>query len=214
VAGTAAAAVPFGWTQARASGHLYDESDLTGAGGPRADVVIVLGAQVADGGTRPMPFLQGRLDTAAALLASGRAQVVLVSGDAGGASGNETEVMRAYLATVGVDPSRVVADPYGLDTYDTCVRARQVYGVTRALIVTQRYHLARAVTLCRQAGIDTDGVGARCDGCWWTTLANKSVREYFACTKAAWEAYRDRPPAVSSPPSTEVADALARVQSA
>ena len=111
-----------------------------------------------------------------------------------------------------MDPTRVVEDPFGLDTYDSCVRARQVFGVTRALIVTQRYHLARAVTLCRQAGIETDGVGAPCDGCS-VRLYTNSVREYFAGTKAAWDAYRDRPPAVSSPPSAAVADALARARS-
>jgi vancomycin permeability regulator SanA len=207
---TALAAIPFGWVQSGAAGHLYDEADLAGETGPRAAVVIVLGAQVAPGGTQPMPFLQGRLDTAAALLASGRAQVALVSGDAKGTSGDETAVMRDYLAATGVDPARVVADPYGLDTYDSCVRARQVYGVTRALVVTQRYHLGRAVTLCRRAGIDADGVGARCEGCRWWTQAGNSVREYYACGKAAWEAYRDRPPAIISPPSTEIADALAR----
>ncbi len=211
LAGLLIATVPFAWVQIQAAGHLYEESDLVGETGPRADVVIVLGAQVAPGGTQPMPFLRGRLDTAAALVASGRAKVILVSGDAGGSSGNETTVMRDYLAGAGVHPDRVVADPYGLDTYDTCVRARQVYGITRALIVTQGYHLARAVMLCRQAGIDTDGVGARCEECRATTLAVNSVREFFACSKAAWEAWDDRPPRVSSDPSTDVSDALARV---
>jgi vancomycin permeability regulator SanA len=212
VAVTAAAAAPFGWVQAHASGHLYGSGDLRDGNGPHADVVIVLGAQIAPGGVRPMPFLQYRLDTAAALLASGNATVALVSGDAAGTSGNEPAVMRDYLASVGVDPARVVEDPFGLDTYDTCVRARQVFGVTRALIVTQRYHLARAVTLCRQAGIDADGVGAACDGCSLRLYTN-AVREYFACTKAAWDAWRDRPPAVNSPASTAVADALARARS-
>lgn len=209
LAGLLVAAVPYVWVRVQAAGHLYEESDLTGDGGPHADVVIVLGAQIAPGGTQPMPFLRGRLDTAAALLAAGRAKVILVSGDASGTSGNETDVMRDYLVGVGVEPNRVVADPHGLDTYDTCVRARQVYGITRALIVTQGYHLARAVTLCRQAGIDTDGVGARCEDCRAVTLAVNSVREFFACTKAAWEAWRDRPPAVSSPPSSEITEALA-----
>lgn len=212
VAVTAAAAAPFGWVQAHASGHLYGSGDLRDGNGPHADVVIVLGAQLAPGGTRPMPFLQYRLDTAAALLASGNATVALVSGDAGGTSGDEPGVMRAYLASVGVDPARVVEDPFGLDTYDSCVRARQVFGVTRALIVTQHYHLARAVTLCRQAGIDVDGVGADCDGCSLRLYTN-AVREYFACTKAAWDAWRDRQPAVSSPASTAVVDALARARS-
>jgi vancomycin permeability regulator SanA len=209
VAVTAAAGVPFGWVQAQASGHLHDLAGLREGAGPHADVVIVLGAQVAPGGVRPMPFLQYRLDTAAALVASGRAKVVLASGDASGTSGNEPAVMRDYLAGVGIDPDRVVMDLFGLDTYDSCVRARQVFGVTRALIVTQRYHLARAVTLCRQAGIDTDGVSAHCDGCSARLYLN-AVREYFACTKAAWEAYRDRPAAVASPPSTAITDALAR----
>ncbi len=209
---TAAAGVPFGWVQAGASGHLHDQGELRDGAGPAADVVIVLGAQVAPGGTRPMPFLQYRLDTAAALVASGHARVVLVSGDAAGSSGDEPAVMRDYLASVGVDPTRVVEDPFGLDTYDTCARARQVYGVTRALIVTQRYHLGRAVTLCRRAGIDADGVGAPCDGCS-ARLYTNALREYFACTKAAWEAFRGRPPAVVSPPSTAVADALARARS-
>jgi vancomycin permeability regulator SanA len=206
---TLLAGIPYAWTRIQAGGHLYDEADLAGEGGPRADVVIALGAQVAPGRTQPMPFLRGRLDTAAALVTSGRAKVILISGDANGGSGNETSVMNDYLASVGIERERLVIDPYGLDTYDSCVRARQVYGVTRALIVTQSYHLARAVTLCRQAGIDTDGVAARCDDCRPQTLAANSVREYFACTKAAWEAYRDRPPVVESPPSSAVADALA-----
>ncbi|MBX6748436.1 MAG: YdcF family protein [Micromonosporaceae bacterium] len=211
-----AAAGPFVWTRVAAAGHIYSQADLTGdsteAGGdgPRADVVIVLGGQVAPDRTRPYNFLQGRLDTAAALLAAGRARVVLVSGDGNGQSGNETAVMTDYLASIGVDPDRVIADPYGLDTYDTCVRARQVYGITKALIVTQGYHLARALTLCRHAGIDADGVVAGCPDCRWSTQAQNWVRDYFAATKAAWDAWRNRPPAIDSPPSSEVADALTR----
>src|SRR5690606_11422 len=109
-----AAAGPFVWTRVGAAGHIYTEADLTGdhtEDGPRADVVIVLGGQVAPDRTRPYNFLQGRLDTAAALLAAGRARVVLVSGDANGQSGNETAVMRNYLASIGVDPDRVIEDP-------------------------------------------------------------------------------------------------------
>lgn len=201
---------PFVWTRVQAGGHLYTEADVAGDGGPRADVVIVLGGQVAPGGTRPYNFLQGRLDTAAVLLHSGRARVALVSGDAHGRSGNETAVMTGYLASIGIDPDRVVADPYGLDTYDTCVRARHVYGVGRALVVTQDHHLARAVTLCRRAGVDADGVAASCPDCRRGTVARNWVRDYFACTKAAWDVWRDRPPAVSSPASGELADSLRR----
>lgn len=207
---TLLAAGPFGWTRSVSAGHLYAESDLSATGGPRADVLLVLGAEVAPGGTEPMPFLKGRLDTAGALYAAGSVKVILVSGDASGGSGDETTVMTDYLIrTAGVDPARVVTDPYGLDTYDSCARANRVFGVTRAIVVTQDYHLARAVALCRQAGIDTDGVGARCDGCG-INLPRNIVRDYFACTKAALDSYRDRDPVVLSPPSPAVADALAR----
>jgi vancomycin permeability regulator SanA len=201
-------AAPFAWIRIAAGGHLYSADDATG---PFADVVIVLGAQVAPGRSRPYNFLQGRLDTAAALLAAGRARVILVSGDAYGGSGNETAVMRGYLTSIGVDPERVVADPYGLDTYDSCVRAREVFGIDRALIVTQDHHLAQAVTLCRHAGIDADGVAASCPDCRWVTRAQSWIRDYFAATKAAWDAWRGRPPAMSSPSNRQIADALNRV---
>jgi vancomycin permeability regulator SanA len=132
-----------------------------------------------------------------------------VTGDGAGRSGNETAVMRTYLESIGVDPHRVVEDPYGLDTYDSCVRARHVYGISRALVVTQDHHLARAVTLCRHAGIEADGVVARCPDCRWVTKARNWVRDYFAATKAAWDAGTGRAPAVTSPPNTEIDDALA-----
>jgi len=198
------------WADIESSGHVYTEAQVTAPGGPSADVALVLGAQIEPNGTEPMAFLRGRLDTAAALLASGRVRVLLVSGDEHGSSGDETDVMSAYLQRAGVSPSKIVVDPYGLDTYDSCTRARQVYGITRTLVVTQQYHLARAVTLCRHAGIVTDGVEARCDGCYFSTLAQNKVREYFAYTKAAWDAGTNRAPAIASPPSSAITDALGK----
>ncbi|MEV0213434.1 ElyC/SanA/YdcF family protein [Micromonospora sp. NPDC050695] len=197
------ASLPWLWTTISARGHLYAEADA-----PSADVVIVLGTAVAADRRRPGERLAGRLETAAALVTGGRAKVVLVSGDGGGTSGDETAVMTSYLTELGVDPRRVVADPSGLDTYDSCARARQVYGVERALIVTQSYHLSRAVTLCRHLGLDVDGVAARCPGCGRALLVEKSVRDYFASGKAAWDAGRGRAPQVRSPADPAVRDAL------
>ncbi|MEU7925941.1 ElyC/SanA/YdcF family protein [Micromonospora sp. NPDC049801] len=200
----ALSSVPWLWTTIGAHGHTHDE-----AGAPAADVVIVLGTAAAADGRQPGDRLAGRLETAAELVRTGRARAVLVSGDGGGTSGDEPTVMTAYLTErLGVDPARVVADPFGLDTYDSCVRARDVYGVERALIVTQSYHLSRAVTLCRHLGLDVDGVAARCDGCGSVMLAGKAVRDYLASGKAAWDAFRERPPAVRSPASPAVRDAL------
>ncbi|WP_239162421.1 SanA/YdcF family protein [Paractinoplanes rishiriensis] len=197
------ASTPWAWTELAARGHEFTES-----GAPAADVVIVLGTEVRPDGT-PGDRLTGRLETAAALVQAGKARVVLLSGDGGGASGDEPAAMARHLTGLGVDPRRIVADPHGLDTYDSCRRARDVYGLDRALVVTQAYHLSRAVTLCRAIGLDASGVPARCPGCPATLLAEKSARDYLASGKAAWDALRGRPPAVESPPSGEVRDALA-----
>ena len=178
-------------------------------------MVLVLGAEVEADGSGPKAFLRGRLDTAAQLIHGGNAKVILVTGDAHGTSGNETTVMSRYLADQhGIAQQRLVTDPYGLDTYDSCVRAKQVYGITKALVVTQAFHLSRAVALCRHAGIDADGVAARCDGCVSLNLVRNALRDYLACTKAAWDVISDRSPAVSSPPSSAVTDAIANAQPA
>lgn len=201
-AATLAASSPWLWTEISPYDHVYGESDA-----PTAEVAIVLGTEVLPDG-QPSTRLAGRLQTAAELVHSGRARVILVSGDGGGVSGDEPAAMTRYLTGLGVDARRVVSDPYGLDTYDSCLRARDVYGVDRALIVTQSYHLSRAVTLCRHLDVDADGVAARCDGCGTALLAEKAVRDYLACGKAAWDAVRGRPPAVDSPESSAVTDAL------
>jgi vancomycin permeability regulator SanA len=178
---------PWAWTSLSARGHVYAESDA-----PAADVAIVLGTEVVDG--EPSPRLAGRLETAALLASTGRVRTLLVSGDGNGASGNEPAAMTAYLVSLGVSPGKIIQDPYGLDTYDTCIRARDVYHVRRALVVTQSYHVDRAVTLCRHMDIDADGVVAPCH-CGWMLATNKWIRDYFASGKAVLDVVRDRPPA-------------------
>jgi vancomycin permeability regulator SanA len=194
---------PWLWTEIAAAGHEHDVAHA-----PVADVVIVLGTEVAADRQHPGDRLTGRLRTAAQLVHTGRARVVLVSGDGGGASGNEPAVMSTYLTDLGVDQRQVVSDPFGLDTYDSCIRARDVYGIKSALIVTQAYHLSRAVTLCRHVGLAAEGVTADCAGCSSTLLAEKAVRDFFACGKAAWDAIRNRPPAVRSAADPSVREAL------
>ncbi|MFY1672684.1 SanA/YdcF family protein [Plantactinospora sp. WMMB334] len=196
---------PWLWTTFAARGHVHGEADA-----PAVDVVIVLGTEVLPDG-QPSDRLAGRLETAAALLRDGRARVVLVSGDGNGVSGDEPAAMAAHLTgRLGVDPWRVVGDPFGLDTYDSCSRARAVYGVDRALVVTQSYHVSRAVALCRRLGLDVDGVTARCSGCSSWLIVRKGARDYLASAKAAWDAVRHRPPAVRSPANPGVQDALRR----
>jgi vancomycin permeability regulator SanA len=201
VAAAIAVSAPWAWTSLSARDHVYAVSDA-----PGAEVAIVLGTEVVDG--QPSPRLKGRLEAAAALISSGTARALLVSGDGRGDSGDEPAAMTAYLVSLGVPADRIVGDPYGLDTYDTCVRARDVYGVKRALVITQSYHVDRAVTLCRHLNIDADGVVAPCH-CSWTLRTSKSIRDYLASGKAAWDAVRDRPPAITSAPDPAITNALA-----
>lgn len=125
---------------------------------PTTPVALVLGAQIYPDGT-PSPYLKGRLDTAKRLYDAGKVRAILVSGDNGDDHYNEPDGMRSYLIRKGVPATRVIADYAGFDTYDSCVRARRIFGVDRLTVVTQGYHLPRAITTCRLVGVDAEGVG-------------------------------------------------------
>ncbi|WP_330249724.1 YdcF family protein [Nocardia sp. NBC_00565] len=159
------------------SGHRFGL-----ASAPTVPVVIVPGAKVGPNGA-PMAYLRGRLDIAIELLRTGKAHEILVSGDAAGTSGDEIAAMTKYLADHGVDPALVRSDGEGLSTRATCERAKTLFGIDRAIIVTQYQHLPRAVALCRAAGIDADGVTAYCD-CRRTTKVRNNIREWLAAPKA------------------------------
>ena len=135
---------------------------------------------------------------------------MLVSGDAGGRSGNEVAAMTRYLVDHGVPARAIVADPYGLDTYDTCARAVSVYGVREAVLVSQYVHIPRAVALCRGLGMDADGLEVAAPDANGRHL-QRLAREYLANVKAAADAWLARPPAVISPPSDAIDIALRSV---
>jgi SanA protein len=180
------------WVAHAASGHVRDVDDA-----PEAPVVIVLGAVVHGG--KPGGFLSGRLDAAIALVESGKARSILVSGNADGRSGNEIDAMTQYLVDAGIDRGAIVNDDYGLDTYDSCLRAATTYGVTKTLVVSQPLHVSRAVALCRDVGIDADGVTAGCD-CGWLPEWRNYARELLARPKVALDLLSGREPAVVSEP--------------
>jgi len=198
-AGVVGASVAF--VRLRAVGHLHPEADA-----PSAPVALVLGAQVYPSGA-PSPFLAARLELARRLLARGTVQVLLLSGDGAAPEYDEPAAMAAYLAARGVPAERMVLDRFGLDTYDSAYRARQVFGVERLLVVTQAYHLPRAVGTCRALGIDADGVGdvavRRLSSAW----VRGALRDQVACVKTVLDLLTRRQP-VLEPPQTSVAEAL------
>lgn len=179
------------WVWAASAGHLQDAGSR--ADEATAPVAIVLGARMHESG-RPSPWLSYRLDVAAELYRTGRVDALLVSGAGGGHSHDEPGAMRGYLVAAGVPSEAVVLDPHGYDTHDTCVRAHEVFGVERALLVTQDFHTPRAVALCRAAGIDAEGVAdtrARADRAAW---ARSWLRERAAALKAGWDVLSGREP--------------------
>jgi vancomycin permeability regulator SanA len=174
---------------------------------PAAPVALVLGAQVYPDGT-PSPFLAARLEIARRLYESGKVRVILVSGDHMHWEYNEPGVMFRWLLAHGVPTEKIVLDHAGFDTYDSCARAKEVFGVTKLIVVTQMFHLPRAVALCRHFGIDATGVGdetmKQFHGPWLTGAS----REYGAGVKAAYDVVSGRRPVWLGRPETGVDDAL------
>lgn len=147
---------------------------LTPAQVPDHSTVVVLGSLVSDG--VPGDYVRGRLDSALELYQAGRVDRIINSGNGSATAGNEPAVMRAYLEERGVPAAVIVDDPDGFDTADTCRRVREVYDIDRAVIVTQDFHLPRAIALCRSVGVDATGVNARCD-CSVISLTRNVIRE-------------------------------------
>jgi vancomycin permeability regulator SanA len=200
-AGAALAAAPTVWVRAASARYRAELDDA-----PARPVVIVLGAAAWPSG--PSPLLARRLDLAVRLYEAGRVRAVLVSGDNRPVSHHETDTMTAYLTAHGVPEAAVVADPHGYRTWDTAVRARDTYGVEAAIVVTQAFHLPRAVALCRAVGIDAVGVGD-------PSLSRRSrstvygyLREVGANAKALRDAALRTPPVRADPPDGAVRAAL------
>jgi len=124
---------------------------------PTRRVAIVFGAQVRRNGT-PSVVLRDRIETAVALYKNGKVEKLLMSGDNRFADYNEPESMRQYALTLGVPDADIVLDYAGRRTYDTCYRAKEIFGVSSAILVTQGFHMPRALFLCKTFGIDAVGV--------------------------------------------------------
>ena len=126
---------------------------------PPTPVALVYGAGLAPGGV-PSPVLAQRLDAAIALYQAGTVGSLLLSGDNSDPFHDETRAMARYVRERGVPASALEEDDAGLSTYDSSVRARSVFGVRRAVLVTQRFHLTRALYIANSVGIDAWGVAA------------------------------------------------------
>lgn len=191
----AVAVFPFAWRSAVT--WYYGRQIYSISEAPAEQVAIVYGAAVYGNG-RLSAVLRDRMDTAIALYESGQVQKILVSGDNRKADYNEPGAMMAYAVRRGVPPEDIRPDYAGLRTYDTCYRAKHIFQVKSAVLITQDFHLPRALFTCNALGIEAIGVtadrrpyrGSR----WYET------RETAATLVALWDVIRRDNPAVLGEP--------------
>jgi len=148
---------------------------------PSTSAAIVLGASVVRGA--PSPVLAARADEAVALYQKGKVSKILVTGDNGALSHDEVTPVRKYLLASGVPARDIFLDHAGFDTYSSMYRARAVFGVRTATIVTQSFHMPRALFIARRLGIEAYGVAAGEGG--------RDLYDYLREIPASWKALFD-----------------------
>jgi SanA protein len=162
---------------------------------PPNRVAIVFGAGLQRAGV-PSIILRDRISSAAELYFSGKVEKLLMSGDNSFVDYNEPGAMRAYALTLGVPDKDIVLDYAGRRTYDTCYRASKIFGVTQAILITQNFHMPRALYLCNMLGVKATGVVSDKRPYWlgW------SIRELPATLVALWEVHFSHPmPVLGNP---------------
>ena len=155
-------------------------------------VAIVFGAGLLRDGS-PTPVLRDRVETAAELYFAGKVQKLLMSGDNRFVEYNEPGAMRAYALELGVPEDAIVLDYAGRRTYDTCYRAKEIFGIDQALLVTQRFHLPRALVICNGLGVAGEGVAADRRAYRRSSLGIWNLRELPATLVAFIDTFITRP---------------------
>lgn len=158
----------------------------SGASGEGYRTAVVFGAAVRNG--RPSAVLRDRLDVAIALYHNGQVSRLIMSGDGRAADYDEPGAMADYAVRQGVPADAISLDRYGLRTYDSCYRLRHVFEVDRAVLVTQGFHLPRALFTCAALGVDA--VGASADLRPYRNARWYDVRELAALSVAVWDVLR------------------------
>lgn len=145
-----------------------------------ADCIIVLGAGLKPDGT-PNHMLRDRLDLAINLYEAGICKKLLLTGDHGTNGYDEVNAMKDYVLARGVKKENVYLDHAGFSTYDSMYRAKEVFCVEKAIVVTQKYHLYRAVYIGNGLGIDIYGMNS--DPYIYAGQTARNIREYLARVK-------------------------------
>jgi SanA protein len=177
------------WIEASARGHIYEQS----ADVPPAKAGVVLGSSRLVRNYVANPFFHYRIDAAAALYKAGKVEYLIVSGNqarGGRPRGgyDEPADMRDALIAAGVPAERIYRDYAGFRTLDSILRAKEIFGQDRVIVVSQHFHLARALFLARWHGLDDDGFEAEDVPLRYSLLTQ--LREIGARLKAVFDVLR------------------------
>ena len=158
---------------------------------PGYDVAIVFGAGIKEN-REPNDMLRDRLDTVAELYYSGKVKKMLLSGDNSNIDYNEPQVMYNYLVFEhDIRAEDLVRDYAGLRTYDTCARAKNIWNIDKAILISQGYHLSRAIFTCSNLNIESTGFSAtRYE---YAGERFYKFREFLALHKAVWDVFISPP---------------------
>jgi SanA protein len=163
-------------------------------------VAVVFGAKVQED-RNPTRFLKDRLDAAVRLYKEDQVDVILLSGEKLNENFNEIDVMEKYLLDRGVKIEDTYLDGAGLDTYSTIYRTKNIYKFQKVILISQSYHLKRALFLGKFFGLDCIGYNA--DARPYNTEDKQSFREILANIKALLDLSSDRAPEVIIEPKKE-----------
>ncbi len=159
---------------------------------PQRSVAVVFGAGLWRDGS-PTPVLRDRVATAVDLYRTGKAEKLLMSGSRASTYYDEPGAMKTYAISLGIPDQDILLDYAGDRSYDTCYRAKYIFGFDAVTLVTQRFHLPRTLFLCNQLGLPAIGVEAdrrvyrRSSTVFW------NLRELPATLAAVWDVYIKRP---------------------
>ena len=157
---------------------------------PKNDVGIIFGAGI--NGDQPSKYLKDRLDAGILLYKAKRINKILLSGDNGRDEHDELTVMKNYCFKHGVDTSKIFIDYAGFDTYSTMYRAKHIFKIKKATLISQRYHLNRAIYIGQELGIKSVGYSANSGE--YLGYKYVTTREYLSVFKAFFDVLRDRDP--------------------
>ncbi|QYS89588.1 SanA/YdcF family protein [Flavobacterium davisii] len=157
---------------------------------PTNKVGIIFGAGI--NGNQPSKYLKDRLDAGIQLYNKHKIEKILLSGDNGRDEYDELTVMKNYCYQNGVDTTKIYIDYAGFDTYSTLYRAKSIFKIKNAILISQKYHLNRAIYIGSQKGLDVIGYSANKGA--YKGYKYVCFREYFSRFKSVMDVFRNRKP--------------------